>query len=92
MSGLLPEGASLRFEGLDQPLQIRRALGGGTQGEVYAVDCGGEALALKWYLPACLERDPQLPRRLRQSIALGAQAPTSSGRWRCWSPAPRAGP
>ena len=72
MSGLLPEGASLRFEGLDQPLQIRRALGGGTQGEVYAVDCGGEALALKWYLPACLERDPQLPRRLRQSIALGA--------------------
>ena len=72
MTGLLPEGASLRFEGLDQPLQIQRALGGGTQGQVYAVDCGGEQLALKWYLPACLARDPQLPRRLRQSIALGA--------------------
>jgi len=71
MSGLLPEGASLRFTGLDQPLRIHRALGGGTQGEVYAVDCGGEPLALKWYLPACLERDPQLPQRLRQSIALG---------------------
>ena len=72
MTGLLPEGANLRFEGLDQPLQILRALGGGTQGQVYAVDCGGEQLALKWYLPACLARDPQLPRRLRQSIALGA--------------------
>ncbi|MFM2204975.1 MAG: hypothetical protein RLZZ560_370 [Cyanobacteriota bacterium] len=72
MTRLLPEGASLSFEGLDQPLQILRALGGGTQGEVYAVRCGAEELALKWYLPACLERDPQLPRRLRQSIALGA--------------------
>ena len=72
MSWLLPEGASLRFEGLDQPLQILRGLGGGTQGQVFAVQSGAEQLALKWYLPACLARDPQLPRRLRQSIALGA--------------------
>lgn len=27
MNGLLPEGENLRFEGLEQPLQIERALG-----------------------------------------------------------------
>ena len=70
-SWLLPEGAQLRFQGLDQPLTIVRGLGGGTQGQVYAVQAGGETLALKWYLPACLAGDAGLPRRLRQSISLG---------------------
>ena len=36
MTWLLPEGAELRFEGLDQPVRILQALGGGTQGQVYA--------------------------------------------------------
>ena len=36
MNGLLPEGENLRFEGLEQPLQIERALGSGSQGQVFA--------------------------------------------------------
>jgi DNA-binding helix-hairpin-helix protein with protein kinase domain len=71
MTWLLPTGAQLRFEGLEQPLRVLKPLGGGTQGQVYAVEAGGERLALKWYLPACLARDRQLPERLRQAIALG---------------------
>jgi serine/threonine protein kinase len=76
MNWLLPEGASLSFHGLDQSLRILRGLGGGTQGQVFAVELEGsgrgEALALKWYLPSCIRRDPQLRARLHQSIRLGA--------------------
>ena len=72
MSWLLPEGASLPFAGLDQPLRILRGLGGGSQGQVFAVESGGEQLALKWYFPACISRDPQLRQRLQQSIRLGS--------------------
>ncbi len=76
MSWLLPEGASLSFNGLDQPLRILRGLGGGTQGQVFAVELegsgGAEPLALKWYFPSCIQRDPQLSERLNQSIRLGA--------------------
>ena len=57
MSWILAEGSSLQVEGLRQPLQILRPLGGGTQGQVYAVRLGEEELALKWYLPACIARD-----------------------------------
>jgi serine/threonine protein kinase len=72
MNWLLPEGASLPFSGLEQPLLIERGLGGGSQGQVFAVQLGGERLALKWYFPACIARDPQLRQRLQQSIRLGA--------------------
>ena len=76
MNWLLPQGVSLQFEGLDQPLNILRGIGSGTQGQVFAVELGqpgsGEQLALKWYLPGCIARDPQLRARLRQSIGLGA--------------------
>jgi len=71
-NGLMPVGSSLSFAGLEQPLQILRALGGGTQGQVYAVSSGVEELALKWYLPSCIARDPRLKQRLQQSIRLGA--------------------
>ncbi|MEB3176490.1 MAG: protein kinase [Synechococcus sp.] len=74
MQGLLPQGVSLQFQGLSQPLQILQRLGGGTQGEVYAVQLEGSAahdqLALKWYYPNCIRRDPQLKARLQQSIRL----------------------
>ena len=70
-NGLLPVGTSLHFAGLEQPLRILRALGGGTQGQVYAVASGPEELALKWYLPSCIARDPRLRQRLQQSIRLG---------------------
>jgi len=80
---LLPEGSSLVFEGLDQPLRIVRGLGSGTQGQVFAVELEGsdrsETLALKWYYPSCIGRDPQLRTRLNQSIRLGA--PNSDFLW-----------
>jgi serine/threonine protein kinase len=83
MNWLLPEGESLLFDGIDQPLRILRGLGGGTQGQVFAVELAGssrgEALALKWYLPNCIRRDPQLRARLNQSIRLGA--PNSDFLW-----------
>ena len=72
MNWLLPEESDLSFEGIEQPLRILSGLGGGTQGQVYAAQVGAEQLALKWYLPACIQRDPQLRNRLRQSIVLGS--------------------
>ena len=72
MNTLLPLGSRLSFDGLEQPLEIERCLGGGTQGQVYAVRCGTEGLALKWYFPSCIARDPLLRQRLQQSIRLGA--------------------
>ncbi|MCP9787162.1 protein kinase domain-containing protein [Cyanobium sp. N5-Cardenillas] len=79
MNWILPEGASLGFEGLAAPLQIIRGLGGGTQGQVYEVDLEGERLALKWYLPACIARDGALERRLEASIR--ATAPNEDFLW-----------
>jgi DNA-binding helix-hairpin-helix protein with protein kinase domain len=76
---ILPEGASLEFEGLSAPLRILRGLGGGTQGQVYEVELQGERLALKWYLPACIARDPGLERRLGESIR--ATAPNEDFLW-----------
>ena len=72
MNWLLQEGAEMNFNGLNQPLRILRGIGSGSQGQVYAVAAGGETLALKWYLPSCVERDPQLRQRLSQSIRSGA--------------------
>ena len=68
MTWILPEGAWLQFEGLSSPVQVLRGLGGGTQGQVFEVAVGGERLALKWYLPSCLEKDPHLERRLLDKI------------------------
>ncbi|KEF43123.1 MAG: hypothetical protein ER33_02665 [Cyanobium sp. CACIAM 14] len=79
MNWILPEGVSLGFEGLSTPLRIVRGLGGGTQGQVYEVDLEGERLALKWYLPACIARDPALERRLGESIR--ATAPSEDFLW-----------
>ncbi|WP_216901572.1 protein kinase [Synechococcus sp. CCY 9618] len=79
MNWILPEGASLDFEGVAGPVRIVRGLGGGTQGQVYEVELEGERLALKWYLPACIARDRGLERRLGESIR--ATAPTDAFLW-----------
>ena len=79
MTWILPEDTWLQFEGLSAPVHVLRGLGGGTQGQVYEVDLAGERLALKWYLPRCLERDPQLERRLLESIR--ATAPSQAFLW-----------
>jgi DNA-binding helix-hairpin-helix protein with protein kinase domain len=76
---ILPEGASLSFEGLAEPVRILRGLGSGSQGQVMEVEVAGERLALKWYFPACIGRDPHLERRLGEAIR--ATAPSSSFLW-----------
>jgi DNA-binding helix-hairpin-helix protein with protein kinase domain len=79
VSWILPENTWLQFEGLSTPVHVLRGIGGGTQGQVFEVDVAGERLALKWYLPRCLERDPQLETRLLQSIR--ATAPSGAFLW-----------
>ena len=69
----------MQFDGLSSPVQVVRGLGGGTQGQVYEVAVGHERLALKWYLPSCLERDPHLEWRLLESIR--ATAPSRAFLW-----------
>ncbi|MFN9619159.1 MAG: protein kinase domain-containing protein [Synechococcaceae cyanobacterium] len=66
MTGLLREGARLRFSGTATPARVIRLLGGGGQGQVFEVEFAGEPMALKWYFPGCLDRDPGLKERLRQ--------------------------
>ncbi|MCS5691098.1 protein kinase [Cyanobium sp. FGCU-6] len=72
MASLLPTDTVLTFEGLAAPLQVGHCLGGGSQGQVYAVELEGEPLALKWYLPSFLARDAGLQTRLEESIRRGA--------------------
>ena len=75
MRWLLTPGSTLRFDGLPEPLTILRRLGGGSQGQVYAVQVGGdggEELALKWFHPGFLRRDPGLAERLQESIRRGS--------------------
>jgi DNA-binding helix-hairpin-helix protein with protein kinase domain len=76
---ILPEGALLPFEGLSSPVRVLQGLGGGTQGQVFEVELAGDRLALKWYLPRCLEQDPHLERRLLESIR--ATAPNQAFLW-----------
>tara|TARA_B100000959_G_scaffold54176_1_gene56488 strand:+ start:6218 stop:7561 length:1344 start_codon:yes stop_codon:yes gene_type:complete len=76
---ILPEGSVLEFNGLSRPLKVLRGLGGGGQGHVFEVEVAGEHLALKWYFPNCLARDPYLPERLTESIR--ATAPNSNFLW-----------
>jgi len=76
---ILPIGSELRFEGLEEPVTVVRGIGAGSQGQVFEAQLGGERLAIKWYFPACLKRDPQLRRRLEESIR--RTAPSDSFLW-----------
>lgn len=66
MNGLLRDGSSLRFSGSSGVVRVVRLLGGGSQGQVFEVLYADEAMALKWYFPSCLRRDPGLKERLRR--------------------------
>jgi serine/threonine protein kinase len=79
LNWILPIGAVLQLEGLSRELRILEGVGGGSQGQVYAVELGGERLALKWYWPACIARDPNLRRRLEESIQ--ASSPNNAFLW-----------
>jgi DNA-binding helix-hairpin-helix protein with protein kinase domain len=72
MAWMLPTGTTHRFGGIDAPVRILRGLGGGSQGQVFEVAVGDELLALKWYFPGFLRRDPGLAERLAESIRRGA--------------------
>ena len=72
MAWILPLATSHRFGGIDAPVRILRGLGGGSQGQVFEVAVGEEALALKWYFPTFLRRDPGLAERLAESIRRGS--------------------
>ena len=79
MNGLLRDGARLRFSGSATPAEVVRLLGGGSQGQVFEVRYAGEAMALKWYYPSCLGRDPGLKERLRRCTR--AAEPSASFLW-----------
>ncbi len=79
MTWILPEGAWLQFEDFSSPVRVIRGIGSGSQGQVYEVVVQGEHLALKWYLPSWIRRDPHLERRLRESIR--ATAPNQHFLW-----------
>ncbi|MFZ9753542.1 MAG: protein kinase domain-containing protein [Cyanobium sp.] len=66
MNGLLRDGTSLEFSATASPVQVIQLLGSGGQGQVFKVTYAGEAMALKWYFPSCLSRDPGLKDRLWQ--------------------------
>lgn len=79
MPSLLPEGATLRCTGSGSAIRVVRCLGGGGQGQVFEVAFAGEAMAVKWYYPSCLRRDPQLRDRLAACIS--ATAPNAAFLW-----------
>jgi DNA-binding helix-hairpin-helix protein with protein kinase domain len=76
---MFPEGSTLRFSSSATPVRVIRYLGGGGQGQVFEVEFAGEAMAMKWYFPSCLQRDPQLRHRLAACIS--ATSPNASFLW-----------
>jgi eukaryotic-like serine/threonine-protein kinase len=72
MHQLLTLGAKLQTAA-GQPCTIERFLGGGGQGEVYRVNIGGHALALKWYFPEQATGDQR--QALETLIRKGAPGP-----------------
>ena len=68
MEQMLPAGTTIECDTLCAPLEVKRLLGAGGQGEVYEVNFSGEALAAKWYFPKIAARDRGLAERLRDSI------------------------
>lgn len=79
MNWILPTGKPINFGGLSQPIVIKHGLGSGTQGQVYEAHYCGEDVAVKWYFPSCIERDPSLKQRLIESIR--ATSPNESFLW-----------
>ena len=68
MDSMLRPGATVHCETLSSPVEILRLLGRGGQGEVYEVAFAGQRLAVKWYSPVFVRRDPEILDRLRDSI------------------------
>lgn len=75
LNWLLSAGKRLNLPGLSAELTVQAALGSGSQGQVYAVDYGGQQLALKWYFPNTLDLDPGLGLRLTRAVSIGSPSP-----------------
>lgn len=71
----LPQG--LKAQPDDEPVEVLRLLGEGTQGVVYAVRCRGQELALKLYRP---EADSPAQRRLIERL-IARRAPAAAFLW-----------
>jgi serine/threonine protein kinase len=76
---MFPEGSALNFTSTSSPARVIRCLGGGGQGQVFEVAFAGESMAMKWCFPSCLQRDPGLRERLRNSIRTAS--PNGSFLW-----------
>lgn len=72
---LLSSGTRINLPGLSAELTVQACLGSGSQGQVYAVDYGGQQLALKWYFPTTLHLDPGLAPRLTRAVSIGSPSP-----------------
>ena len=79
MEQMLPAGTTIECDTLCAPLEVKRLLGAGGQGEVYEVNFSGESLAAKWYFPKIASRDTGLAERLRDSIR--STSPSDSFLW-----------
>lgn len=76
MNAMFREGAELVFSSTSSSARVVRCLGGGGQGQVFEVAFAGELMAMKWYFPSCLQRDPGLRERLRNSIRSASPNPS----------------
>ena len=79
MEQMLPDGTMIQCNTLGAPLEVKRFLGAGGQGEVYEVNFSSESLAAKWYFPKIVSRDRGLAERLRDSIR--STSPSDSFLW-----------
>lgn len=70
MNQMLEPGRLVRTESSGIACKVEKFLGGGGQGEVYRGSMGGNAVALKWYLPA--SATPEQRAALETLIRMGA--------------------
>lgn len=72
MNQLLSIGQTVTGVSSGVTFTVDRFIGGGGQGEVYAVSVDGHPLALKWFFPHYLRQDSRQRERLERATQLGA--------------------
>jgi eukaryotic-like serine/threonine-protein kinase len=71
MSDLLKTGQIVYTESSSIPCTVGQLIGSGGQGEVYRADLDGQPVALKWYYPHTIQKDPRQKERLEAAIQSG---------------------
>lgn len=69
---MLRTGQVLNCINTGQQCVVENLLGEGGQGEVWRVQAGSHAHALKWFNPVMIERDPDLRTRIERLVEIGA--------------------